>query len=90
MSDISIEVSRVTVFEKDSLRGFASIKVGGAFFITGIRIIEGKNGLFISFPAQKNKDGEYQDVAFPASKAVREETQKLVLKAYIEKAGEDA
>ncbi len=73
---------RVSLFEKDSLRAIASVKVHDAIYLTGLRVIEGKKGLFVSMPNRKTGDGEYQDIYFPASKAMRDELQELVLNAY--------
>lgn len=70
---------RVTVYEKESTRGFATVKVGDLFYITGLRIIEGTKGLFVSMPSRKDTSGEYKDICFPASKEVRDELQGLVL-----------
>lgn len=75
---------RVSVYEKDSLRALAAVKVCDAVFLTGLRVIEGKNGLFVSMPSKKNKAGEYQDIFFPASKAMRDELQAVVIAAYHE------
>ena len=68
---------------KDSnLKAFASITLDDAVCITGIRIVEGKMGLFVSMPQSKDNDGEYHDVAFPITKEAREEIQDAVLDAY--------
>lgn len=73
---------RISLFEKDSLRAIATVKVFDAVYLTGLRVIEGKNGLFVAMPTRKDKGGEYQDIFFPASKAMRDELQALVLEAY--------
>jgi stage V sporulation protein G len=73
---------RVALMEKDSLRAIASVKAHDSLFLTGLRVVEGKNGLFVSMPNRKTQAGEYQDIYFPASKAVRDELQALVLDAY--------
>ena len=78
---------RITLLEKDSLRAMASVKVADVFYVTGLRVIEGRNGLFVSMPSKKLPSGEYQDIAFPASKAVRDEIQNLILDAYHREAG---
>ena len=78
---------RINVFEKDSLRAIAGVKVAYAVYLTGMRVIEGKNGLFVAMPTRKDKAGEYQDIYFPASKAMRDELQALVLEAYRKEAG---
>lgn len=73
---------RVSLCQRDSLRALASAKVGEAVYLTGMRVIEGKNGLFVGMPTRQSAGGEYQDIYFPASKAVRDELQKAVLEAY--------
>lgn len=78
--------ARVSLFLKDSLRALVSVKVHDAIYLTGLRVIEGKNGLFVAMPNRKTGDGDYQDIYFPASKAMRDELQNFVLEAYRETA----
>jgi stage V sporulation protein G len=78
---------RISVVEKDSLRAIATVKVADAVYLTGLRVIEGKNGLFVAMPTRKDKAGEYLDIYFPASKAMRDELQAFVLDAYRKEAG---
>jgi stage V sporulation protein G len=78
---------RISVFQKDSLRALATVKVADAIYLTGLRIIEGKNGLFVSMPTRKDKAGDYQDIFFPGSKALRDELQAYILEAYRKEAG---
>jgi stage V sporulation protein G len=73
---------RVNLFHKDSLRALVSVKVHDAVYLTGMRVIEGKNGLFVAMPNRKTSDGDYQDIYFPASKAMRDELQGLILDAF--------
>ena len=73
---------RVTLQTKDSLRGLASCKVNDVVFLTGLRVVDGPHGLFVSMPTRKVSPTDYQDVYFPASKAVRDELQRLVLEQY--------
>lgn len=76
----------ISIVEKDSLRAMATVKIGEVMYLTGIRVIEGRNGLFVSMPSKKSPSGEYQDIYFPASKAMRDELQAAILKAYHEEA----
>ena len=77
------EVRVFPLYKKDStLKAFASITIEDAVCITGIRIVEGKLGLFVSMPQSKDNEGEYHDVAFPITKEAREEIQDAVLDAY--------
>lgn len=81
--------ARVSLFKKDSLRALVSVKVHDAVYLTGLRVIEGKNGLFVAMPNRKTGDGDYQDIYFPASKAMRDELQNFVLDAYRREAADD-
>ncbi len=73
---------RITLMDRDTLRGLVTVKIGDAMFLTGIRLIEGKNGLFVSMPSRKTTTGEYQDICFPASKDIRDELSHAILEAY--------
>ncbi|MDE6590405.1 MAG: SpoVG family protein, partial [Oscillospiraceae bacterium] len=43
--------------EKGSVLAFANVDLGGCFAVSGIKIVEGKDGPFVSMPSQKGKDG---------------------------------
>lgn len=75
---------RVTVVKKDNLLGFATVKVCDAIFLTGLRILDGKKGIYVSMPAKKEPNGEYKDIFFPASKDVRDQMQAAILDVYHE------
>ena len=68
--------------EDSKVKAFASVTLDKAICITGIRIIDGSKGLFISFPQQKGSDEEYHDVVFPVTKEAREGFSKKILDAY--------
>ena len=50
----------------------------------GLRIVEGKNGLFVGMPARKGKDDKWHDTAYPLTKEFRESLNEVVLEAYEE------
>ena len=68
--------------QDSNLKAFAAVTLDAAVCITGIRVVEGSNGLFISMPQSKDAEGEYHDIAFPISKEAREELTDAVLDAY--------
>ena len=86
-------ITDVKVFLRpaDPLKAFANIVIDDAFIIKNIKIIEGKNGLFVAMPSQKNKNGEYRDIAHPLNTDTRNEVEKLILEKYNEtvKAGSE-
>jgi stage V sporulation protein G len=56
--------------------------------VSGIRVVSGKNGLFVDMPQNKDKDGNYHDIAFPINSELRKEVNKIVLGVYNEIAAE--
>ena len=46
-----------------SIKAYADVQVAGEVIIKGLRVIAGKDGLFVGMPANKNKkDGKYYDI----------------------------
>ena len=64
------------------VKAFASVTFDKALCVTGVRVVEGSKGLFISFPQQLGSDKEYHDIVFPVSKEAREGLTKKILDAY--------
>lgn len=73
--------------EKSSAVALASITLNDSFVISGIRVIESKNGLFCAMPARKDKEDVYHDIAFPLTKKGREALNEGVLDAYSQAGG---
>lgn len=67
------------------IKAFANIKLIinniECFLITGIKVIDGKNGLFVTMPNRKIGE-EYKDIAFPITKDFREELYNEILGEY--------
>ncbi len=84
-----IEITDVFIFplrkrEKETaLKAFARIVINDQFIINGIRVFEGKNGPFISFPREynKNEDKGY-DIYFPITAELRAYVADQVLSQY--------
>lgn len=82
---------RVYPFEgnkKSNLVAMVSVTFGGVFVVTGLKIMDGKNGLFVSMPSIKTSKGEYKDSAFPLTKEFRKVLSDSILNAF-EALGED-
>ena len=80
---------KVVKREANQLRGFATIIIDDAFVVKNIKIIQGKNGLFIAMPSYKLKNGEYKDVAHPLNTETRNQLEELILAKYNEMASDD-
>jgi hypothetical protein len=50
--------------------------------VNDIKIINGKDGLFISMPSRRKKNGEFKDVAHPLNNETRRMVESRVLAEY--------
>ena len=69
--------------EKGSVLAYASVDIGGCFAVTGIKIVEGKDGPFVAMPSQFGKDKQHHDICFPTTSAMREALNTVVMDAYL-------
>lgn len=76
-----INVKIHSLYTTGSLLATASVDLNGIFAIRGVRVMEGKNGPFVSMPSRQ-VNGKYQDICFPCTKEFRQEFQNAVLDAY--------
>ena len=78
-----LSVKRMVVFNGEgSLKAFCDLAIGEMFLIRGVRVIEGKQGLFVSMPRQQGKDGKWYETVAMLSKEVNAEVKKVVLEEY--------
>lgn len=86
---MTISEVRITRLESDGkIRAMASVTFDECFVVTGLKVLEGSNGLFVSMPSRKLPDGTYKDICFPVTKDTREVIQEAVLAKYVEPEGE--
>lgn len=86
----TLEVTGVRVYpvkasKKMNLLANVQIELNDEFVVTGLKVLDSKNGEFVVFPSEKWKDDEYHDIAFPITKEAREMICDAVLDAYHEK-----
>lgn len=80
-----MEITKVDVhkYEKDKMRGIASVTLDNCFVVRGIRIIEGRNGLTVAMPSRKKytEDGSvvHDDMAHPINQETRDMFTKAIL-----------
>jgi len=79
---VEITEIRITLRDDEKLKGFANVTFDNAFVVRGLKIIEGRDGCFVSMPSRKRPNGTYQDVAHPVSREMRAMVEKQVLEAY--------
>lgn len=80
---INITDVRIKIIDSESkVSAIASVTIDGCFVVHELRVIKGKNGLFVIMPGKKAADGTFIDVAHPLDTATRLQLQKTVLDAY--------
>ncbi|MBU4376954.1 MAG: SpoVG family protein, partial [Candidatus Omnitrophica bacterium] len=63
-------------------KAFCDIIISDALIIKGIRIVDGKKGLFAAMPSQQGKDGKWYDSIRPTSKEVKASLNDVIIKAF--------
>ena len=90
-SSISARIDRIVNYENSKVKAIASVNIGGAFAIHGLRVIDSQKGLFVQMPQKSfRKDGKtgYSDIFHPATADARAELNSKVLEAYEQKLAE--
>ena len=79
-----MQITEVRVFpvREDKLKAFVSIVIDDAFVVSDIKIIDGKNGRFLSMPATRRKNGTFRDIAHPLNNDTRRLIEERVFERY--------
>jgi len=80
MEITNIKVRQLSKDEK--LRAVVSVTFDNELAIHDIKIIEGKNGLFIAMPSRRTSEGDFKDVVHPIDSPTRLKIQNSVLEKY--------
>jgi stage V sporulation protein G len=77
-----IRVYPVEGDKESNLLAMVSVTFCDLFVVTGLKIIDGKKGLFVSMPSIKTREGKYKDSAFPVTKEFRKVLSDSILNAF--------
>ena len=78
-----VEVKRLIKFDGEgTLKAYCDLSIGESFLVKGLRVVSGKNGLFVSMPRQQGKDKRWYDSVSALSKKAKQEVDRVVLEAY--------
>ena len=79
-----MDITQVKVFpvHEDKLKAFVSVVFDHCFMVNDIKVIQGKDGLFLSMPSRRKKSGEFKDVAHPLNNETRRMLEEKVLAEY--------
>lgn len=63
-------------------KGFIDLELDDTLVIKGLTLVEGKDGLFLSFPSTKGKDGKYYNSVYSLDKEWMNLLQDACIKKY--------
>ena len=84
---IELEVVRLRRFddEESKLKAFVDVAIG-EFIVKGLRILQGKDGLYLAMPQEQGKDGRWYNCFYSKTPDARQALTEVVLAAYQDEA----
>ena len=79
-----MKITKVQLTKGDwgKTKAMVSVTFDDCFVVSGLKVLEGEKGAFVSMPNRKTAEGEYKDTCFPITKEFRQELIDAVLKEY--------
>lgn len=65
-------------------KAFVELKLDNVLIVKGLSLVEGKKGLFLSYPASKGNDGNYYNSIYSLDKDWRKQLEEACIKKYNE------
>lgn len=77
--------------EDSRMKAIATVTIDESFVVTGIRLIQGDDKMFIAMPSRKVSEGVYDDIAHPVNQETRKMFEDAIFAAYeeLKKSDED-
>ena len=81
--DLKIAVTRLHRLDgTGATKAFCDVAIADSIVINGLRIVEGKDGLFVTMPREEGKDGNWYNTVIPLKREVKDEIERVVMEAY--------
>ncbi|MBN2267315.1 MAG: septation regulator SpoVG [Candidatus Babeliaceae bacterium] len=64
------------------LKAYATIVFDGCFIVRDLKVIEGREGLFVSMPSRRRKDGTFRDIVHPLNSEMRTVIEERIISEY--------
>jgi stage V sporulation protein G len=87
-----VEITKVEIRpmrDEGNLKAFCSVVFDDVFVVHSVKVIQGKQELFVAMPSREVRAGEFRDTAHPIDNDFRLILERAVLKKYWETVGED-
>ena len=80
---MELSVKRLVKFDGEgTLKAFCDLAIDELFLVKGLKVVEGKRGLFVSMPRQQGKDTKWYDSVLALTKEAKADVDRVVLQAY--------
>jgi stage V sporulation protein G len=76
--------------DEGNLKAFCSVVFDDVFIVHSVKIIQGKESLFVAMPSREAKGGEFRDTAHPIDNDFRLYMENAILARYHETVGQGA
>ena len=79
-----MQITEVTIHPTNDgvVRAYVDIVFDNCLMVRELKVIKGSTGLFVSFPAKKQRDGTHRQLAYPANAETRKMIQRAILAEY--------
>lgn len=82
---MDLAIKRMVTFENEgAVKALLDVSVDETFLIRGLRIVDSKNGLFVSMPRLQTKQGKWIDLVSPLKSEIREQLNTALLAYFTE------
>lgn len=81
-----MEITKVEVRplkDQGNLKAFCSVIFDDCFVVHGVRVIQGKRGLFVAMPCRQVGPDEFLDIAHPIRDDFRRKLEQVILERYL-------
>lgn len=81
--DLKLAVTRLHKLDgTGATKAFCDLSILDCLVINGLRVVESKDGLFVSMPREEGKDGKWYNTVIPLKREVKDQIERVVLEAY--------
>lgn len=82
-----MKISRMNLWSNGNNRAFFDLETDEGITFKGFKVMDGQNGLFVSFPSSKGKDGKWYDNVY-MPREVKDKLSELAISEYNQLSGQ--
>jgi stage V sporulation protein G len=87
MCSTAMDITELKIFpskrEQSPIKAFCHATFNNTLVISGIKIMEGKKGVYVAFPFSRGSDGKSYPVVLPVNKEARRAISNRILATWV-------